>query len=147
MPSSHEFEIQFDSATNKLKYEHKKNGTVVPAAGFGHVDPGDTVIWFSKAEKFAVHFKENHSPFDSGEPVLTAAKSSSTVKRPTSTETVRAHPITTTYRYFVASAKAGGAKHILTEDPELIVDGTGGGGGGTPPKGGGKKGKKGKKHK
>jgi hypothetical protein len=142
MPNSHEIEIIFDSATNKLKYEHKKNGTVVPAANFGHVDPGDTVIWFSKAEKFAVHFKEDHSPFDSGQPALTAEKTG-IVKKTTPLETVRAHPMTTKYRYFVASAKAGGGKHVLTEDPELIVDGTGGGGGGSvAPKPGKEKGTK-----
>jgi hypothetical protein len=124
--ATHEIEIIVVSATGSLAYKH--NG-----GGFGtgdkvHVDPGDFVKWFGKDEKFGIHFKDNASPFETGEFQLTAQKRTSGGSQSTpGTMKIKLHVVSKSYPYFVASAKQSGSKHVITDDPELIVDGTGGG--------------------
>jgi hypothetical protein len=126
--ASHKVEIKVNSA-NKLEY--LLDGAAHPSGASFHVNPGDDVRWFSKAEKFGIHFADNHSPFVGDTFLTTAEKSTSDTgsgHKPTPPLGVRTHVFDTTYKYFVASAKTSGPKHVVTDDPEIIVDGTGGGG-------------------
>ena len=121
-------EITVNGTTNQLEY--LLNGAPHPSGASFHVSPGDTLRWFSKAEKFGIHFENNHSPFGGDTFATTAEKSTSDTgagHKPTQTLTVRSHVFTVKYKYTVASAKSSGPKQVVTDDPELIVDGTGGG--------------------
>ena len=135
MPAAHEVKIVVDGVTNKLRYFHKKGTAPDVEESSFHVDPADTVVWYSEDEKLGIHFENNHTPFVNEIFATSAEKSTSAAggKKPTPLLTVRSHVNTTRYKYFVASAKSSGTKHMVTDDPDIIVDGTGGGGGGVLP--------------
>ena len=129
---AHKIQIEVNASTHKLEYTYTLDGSPNGTGPIVHVSPGDSVRWYSKSEKFGVHFDNNHSPFVGDTFLITAEKSSSdsgSGHHPTDPPLgVRSHVFDQTYKYFVASAKKSGSKEVVTDDPEIIVDGTGGGG-------------------
>ena len=126
--------IKIDASTNELSYSHEIEA--VAGAGFVEdfqgrtvrVKPNDEIQWEAEHAQFGVHFKNDDSPFESGNWVTSGAMNASSP-----IETVRSlgGPTTKTFSYFAVVAKKQGKKEVITDDPDIIVDSNTGGGG--PP--------------